>query len=118
MQEERRKTFQVDGDRFTVPYHYDEGAKIFIGQFPEFEEEPRYTPSGRPWKNAVTVGCHYAAGDYDDCGSCPHLIKADPRDIIGVCFHERLRSRASPETSDPAGDATPPTDHKQQEDIK
>ena len=48
MEAEKCKTFRIDGDRFTVPYYYDEGAKIFIGQFPSFEEEPRYTPSGRP----------------------------------------------------------------------
>ena len=103
MEAEKCKTFRIDGDRFTVPYYYDEGAKIFIGQFPSFEEEPRYTPSGRPWKNAIHIGCPYAAGDYDDCGYCPHLIKEDPRDIIGVCNHERMRNRASPEKSDPAG---------------
>ena len=111
MQKEKLKTFQVDGDRFTVPYHFDERSDIFIGQFPSFEEEPRYTPNGRPWKNAVSIGCPYAAGDYNDCGSCPYLVKANPQDIIGVCFHERLRSSASPEASDPSGETTAPTDH-------
>ena len=106
MQKEKLKTFQVDGDRFTVPYHFDERSDIFIGQFPSFEEEPRNTPNGRPWKNAVSIGCPYAAGDYDDCGSCPYLVKANPQDIIGVCFHERLRSSASPEASDPSGETT------------
>lgn len=102
MQRERLKTFQVDGDMLTVPYRYDEEAEIFIGQFPEFDTEPRYTPNGRPWKNVVSDSCPYAAGGYDDCGSCPYLIKAGPRDIIGVCFHERLRSRTDPEGADPA----------------
>lgn len=111
MREEKLKTFQLDGDLFTVPYHFDEGAGIFIGLFPSFEEEPRYTPNDRPWKNAVSIGCPYAAGDYDDCGSCPYLVKANPQDIIGVCFHERLRSRASPRGSDPASDLTVSTGH-------
>ena len=97
MQRETMKNLRIDGDVLTVPYHYDKDIALLIGQFPAFEEEPRYTPNGRPWKNAVTTGCPYAAGGYDDCGSCPHLIKAEPRDIIGVCFHEKLRSRASPE---------------------
>ena len=111
MQREKQRTFQLDGDLFTVSYHYDEDADIYIGQFPSFEEDPRYTPNGRPWKNAVSIGCPYAAGDYDDCGSCPYLIKADPQDIIGVCFHERLCSRASPGGSDPADDSTAPNGH-------
>lgn len=96
MEQNTLKAFRIDGDVLTVPYHYDKDTGLLIGQFPAFEEEPRYTPSGRPWKNAVSTGCPYAAGDYDDCGSCPFLAKADPRDIIGVCFHEKLRSRASP----------------------
>ena len=41
MQDKKLKTFQVDGDLLAVPYHYDERAEIFIGQFPSFEEEPR-----------------------------------------------------------------------------
>lgn len=96
MQREQWKTFHIDDDLLTVPYLYDEDAKIFIGQFPEFETEPRFTPNGRPWKSVVSDSCPYAAGDYDDCGSCPYLIKEEPKDIIGVCFHEGLRSRASP----------------------
>lgn len=94
MRGEKLQTFHIDGDRLTVPYRYDEGARIYIGLFPEFEEEPRYTPNGRPWKSVVSIGCPHAAGEYDDCGSCPHLMKAGPQDIIGVCFHEKLRSRA------------------------
>lgn len=96
MQTERLKTFLIDGDELTISYHYDEDARIFIGQFPEFEAEPRYTPNGRPWKSVISDGCPYAAGGYNDCGSCPYLIKDGPDDIIGVCFHESLRSRVSP----------------------
>ena len=117
MQGEMRKTFHLDGDLLSVPYQYDAGAALYIGQFPSFEEEPRYTPNGRPWRNVVSIGCPYAAGEYDDCGSCPHLVKADRHDIVGVCFHERLRSRASPEPPEPAGEAATPTGHKQQEAI-
>ena len=95
MESERLKIFLVDGDSVTVPYHYDEDAKIYVGQFPEFETEPRYTPNGRPWKNVVSVNCPFAAGGYDDCGSCPYLMKEGKNDIIGVCFYDRLRSGPS-----------------------
>lgn len=111
MQEEKRKTFQLDGDLFTVPYHFDEDAGVFIGLFSSFAEELRYTPNGRPRRNAVNTGCPYAAGDYDGCGSCLYLIKVFPEDIIGVCFHERLRSRASPRRSAPASDIPVSTGH-------
>lgn len=108
MQRENLRTFRIDDDMLTVPYHCDKDTGLLIGQFPEFEEEPRYTPNGRPWKNAVSTGCPYAAGGYDDCGSCPHLIKADPRDIIGVCFHEKLRNRASPGKTIPVSNIPQP----------
>ena len=108
MQGDGMKEFRVDDDTLTVPYHYDRDSALLIGQFPEFEETPRYTSHGRPWKNAVTTGCPYAAGEYDDCGSCPFLVKADPRDIIGVCFHERLRRGASPGETPAGRDTTQP----------
>ena len=108
MQGDGLKDFRVDDDTLTVPYHYDRDSALLIGQFPEFEETPRYTSHGRPWKNAVTTGCPYAAGEYDDCGSCPFLVKADPRDIIGVCFHERLRRGASPGETPAGRDTTQP----------
>lgn len=101
MQRQQLKTFHVDGDLLTVLYLYDEHARMFIGQFPDFDAEPRFTPNGRPWMNAVSDSCPYATDDYGDCGSCPYLIKEDARDIIGVCFHEKLRSRASPGEAEP-----------------
>ena len=56
MQRENLRTFRIDDDMLTVPYHCDKDTGLLIGQFPEFEEEPRYTPNGRPWKNAVSTG--------------------------------------------------------------
>ena len=109
MQPDQQKLFRVDGDVLAVTYHYDEETALYFGRFPAFEEEPRYTPHGRPWKNAVSTGCPYAAGEYDDCGSCPHLIRAEARDIIGVCFHEKLHSRASPGTILSAGEIMQPS---------
>ena len=54
LQREQLKNFHVDDDLITVPYYYDEDAEIFIGRFPEFDVDPRYTPNGRPWKSAVS----------------------------------------------------------------
>ena len=110
MQKETWKTFRIDDDVLTVPFHYDRDTTLLLGQFPEFEEKPRYTPHGRPWKNIISTGCPYAAGDYDDCGSCPCLVKADSGDIIGVCFHEKMHRGAAPEKASPSCDIKQPTD--------
>lgn len=100
MSKERLKTFQVAGDLLEVPYHYDEQMTLWLGQFPDFEANPHYTPEGRPWKSVVTTGCPYSTGAYDDCGSCMYLIKGDAQDIIGVCFYEGLCRRENPAKHD------------------
>lgn len=69
----------------------EETTGLFLADYPDFEETPRYTPSGRPWRSVVSTGCPYAAGEYDDCGSCPHLMKQNRGDLIGVCCHLSMR---------------------------
>lgn len=85
----------VDGDSIEVTFRFDEQWEAWIGEYPFFKEEPRYTPSGRPWKNSVFTECpHYAGGNYDDCGTCCHFQKQDSKDLIGVCFNDKLRQDA------------------------
>ncbi len=86
------KTICVDGDSITVPFTLDSRSRVWIGEYPFFKEEPRFTPSGRPWRNASYTGCpHHESSDYNDCGTCHHLKKEEPTDLVGVCFHEKLR---------------------------
>lgn len=88
-----KRNFCVDGDTIEVEFRYDAQWKVWLGEYPFFDEEPRYTPSGRPWKNVMHTGCPHAAGNYDDCGTCPHLKKQGANDLVGVCFHDALRQR-------------------------
>ncbi len=85
------RTFCIDGDTLRILFRYDEGWQVWLGEYPYFEEEPRYTPTGRPWKNVTNTRCPYAAGVYDDCGTCPNLTKQSPSDLIGVCFNDQLK---------------------------
>lgn len=88
------RTICMDGDCIDVIFRYDEQWKVWIGEYPFFKEEPRYTPSGRPWKNSVFTECpHYAGGNYDDCATCCHFRKENKMDLIGVCFNEILRQK-------------------------
>lgn len=34
---------------------------------------------------------HIAFTDHE--GACPHLVRQDPGDLIGVCFHDPLQQR-------------------------
>ena len=95
MRDEKKKmlrTIRVDEDALEVMFLYDDQWKIWIGQYPFFKEDPRYTPSGRPWRNAIFTEClHHGGEGNNDCGSCPHFRKQDHKDLIGVCFNEKLR---------------------------
>ncbi len=97
MSNEKQKKFRticVDDDAIEVLFLYDAQWDVWIGEYPFFKEEPRYTRSGRPWKNAAYNECpHHQGGDCNDCGSCLHFKKADVMDLIGVCFNDILRQK-------------------------
>ena len=89
--ERRQKVYTIDNDTLHVDFTYDEACRVWIGDYPYFEEEPRRTPTGRRWRNVTHDSCPHADGPYGDCGSCTHLVRHEPGDLIGVCFHEALR---------------------------
>ncbi len=91
MEKVKIKTFTVDGDSVNVKFVYDEKYGVWIGEYPYFEEEPRVTPSGRPWKNVTETDCPYSDPVFKDCGTCPYLTKQKKSDLIGVCFHEKMQ---------------------------
>lgn len=82
------RTFLIDGDALKVEFRYDEEWKVWLGNYPYFEDEPRYTPSGRPWRNVIHEGCPYASATGESCSVCVYLQRQSPGDMIGVCFHE------------------------------
>ncbi len=92
--ERSHRTFVIDGDRLEVEFVYDEKSRVWIGDYPYFEDEPRRTPGGRWWRNVTHDSCPHAAGVYGDCGTCPHLVRQAPGDLIGVCFHYDLQQHS------------------------
>lgn len=93
MKKTKIRTYRIDGDTLEVLFEFNEACGVWIGDYPFFEEEPRSTASGRLWRSVINDGCLYATGKYGDCGSCGHLVKEQPNDLIGVCFHEEMRLR-------------------------
>ncbi len=87
------RTFCIDGDRLDVVFRYDDEWNVWLGDYPYFKSEPRLTPSGRPWRNAVCIECPYSTEHDGECGCCPHFVRQKQGDMIGVCFNERLRER-------------------------
>ncbi len=88
---ENQKTYNLDGDFLEVTFHYDELSGKYLGDYPEFADEPRYTPGGRKWADAITDDCPYADGTDKMCGTCSFMLKQDETDIIGVCGNDKLR---------------------------
>jgi hypothetical protein len=91
MENSKTRVFSLEGDRLDVRHTYDEASGIWIGDYPYFEEERRYTPTGRPWKNVTHTDCPFADPVFRACGTCPYLRKQEKQAMIGVCFHESLR---------------------------
>ena len=91
MKKKELRTFHIDGDILEVEFRFDADWKVWLGDFPYFTEEPRYTPSGRPWRNVIHEGCPHASLLGEACGACSHLRRQAPGDMIGVCYHESMR---------------------------
>ncbi len=93
MEKKLTRIYTLDGDSLTVSSRYDEESGLWIEEYIDLETVPRYTPEGRIWRSVTYEGCHYSHPVYRDCGTCEHLIKEQPEDLIGVCGHPDLRKR-------------------------
>jgi len=91
MSEGKTRVFRLFEDKVTVSFIYNDEHKIFIGQYPDFSETPRYTPCGRPWVNVTSEDCTLSDNLYGDCGSCQYLRTERAGDLIGVCDHDDKR---------------------------
>lgn len=91
----RIRTFRNDGDAIDIVQTYHEKSGHWLGAYPCFELDKRYTPNGRPWVD-VTCGdeCpHCDAGN--DGGACSFFHREQDKDVIAVCFCEALRIDAT-----------------------
>lgn len=91
MEKTKNRTYTLDGDTLEVTFRYDELSGKYLGDYPDFVENPRYTPNGRPWVD-VTCGdeCpHCDAGN--DGGACGFFHREKDKDVIAVCFCDALR---------------------------
>jgi len=85
------REYILDGDSIRVKSEFDEETGLWIEEYVDFENPPRYTPSGYRWRSVTYVGCEHADPIYKDCGTCPWLLKECANDLIGICSHEKLR---------------------------
>ena len=93
------RKFCFDGDICEVLFRYDHKSGRYLGEYPDFEETPRHTPSGKPWVTAMRDGCLHGVNKYTecsrclDCGSCVFFKQEHHGDLIGVCENAEMRRK-------------------------
>lgn len=53
------RIFSLEGSELKIIFRYSEKFGRYIGDFPDFEQEPLYTDSGKPWVCAVQDMCSH-----------------------------------------------------------
>ena len=91
---EKTRQYNIEGVLLEIPLHYDELAGRDIEIFPDFIENPVYTPKGCPVLFTGEDACEYGEAPNGvpciDCDSCRFYRQA-PGTLIGVCGHEQKR---------------------------
>lgn len=87
----KKRVYRLDDDTVEVAFIFDLETQLYLGDFPDFSENPKYTPGGRPWVNVTNDSCTFAEHEYGDCGSCKFFRCEQSGDLIGICENEHLR---------------------------
>lgn len=91
------RSYCLDGDVCEVLFHFDKNCGRHFGEYPDFEESPRYTGNGCPWVTAMQEGCRHGINRYCeqqrcmDCGSCEYFVQEQDHDLVGICSNEYQR---------------------------
>lgn len=95
------RIFSIDEDTCEVVFRYDESFGKYFGDYPDFEETPKFTPHGKPWMTAMEGGCEHGQSQWQkdkecfDCGSCLYFKREKPGDLIGVCDNPKNKKSVS-----------------------
>lgn len=90
MEHKKIRQFTIDGDTVTVSQIYDDELGVYRNDYPDFEKNPRVTPTGKPWTNVFKEDCAFATSEYGDCGSCDYFKCENKGDLIGVCENKEM----------------------------
>lgn len=90
MKPEIYKVFKFEDIEIKVKFRFCEKCEKYLGEYPDFEEAPLYTKSGKRIVTATQDRCPgYKSKDNSiDCGSCDYYRVENTGDLIGVCENE------------------------------
>lgn len=91
---ELTRQYNLEGAVLEIPLRYDSLSHMYLEVYPDFIQNPVYTPTGQPIFFTGEDACALArSADGEpclDCGSCRYYRQA-PGTLIGVCGHEQKR---------------------------
>lgn len=86
--------YEIEGLSLDIPLVYDALSQRYLEVYPDFIQNPVYTPAGQPIFFTGEDACALArSADGEpclDCGSCRFYRQA-AETLIGVCGHEQKR---------------------------
>lgn len=92
---EKTRRYEFEGVVLEIPLRYDPLSQMYIEEYPDFAQEPIYTPAGCPvlfiGEDACSLGEGIHGEHCSDCGSCRYFRPADAHTWFGVCGHEKRR---------------------------
>ena len=94
---EKARRYEFEGVVLEIPLRYDALSRMYIEEYPDFIQNPVYTPEGYPvlfmGEDACPHGQSTDGTACSDCSSCRFYRPAGPSTWIGVCGHEKQRKR-------------------------
>ncbi|HIR50921.1 MAG TPA: hypothetical protein IAA53_06510 [Candidatus Avoscillospira avicola] len=91
---ELTRQYNLEGTVLEIPLRYDSLSHMYLEVYPDFIQNPVYTPAGQPILFTGEDACALArSADGEpclDCGSCRYYRQA-AETLIGVCGHEQKR---------------------------
>ena len=95
---EKYRRYEFEGIALEIPLRYDAFSRMYIEEYPDFAQNPVYTPEGCPvlfsGEDACSAGRAADGEACSDCGGCRFYRPADERTWIGVCKWEGKRRKA------------------------
>ncbi len=86
------RRYEVEGMTVDIPIHYDERAKMYIEDYPDFKSNPVYTPLGHPLTVCAEDACEFARPIENrkciDCSECVFFKRATDKTWFGICDNE------------------------------
>jgi hypothetical protein len=88
----KTRQYNIEGMLLEILLCYDELTGKEIENFPDFIENPVYTPDGCPILFTGEDACEYGEPKEGesclDCGSC-RFYRQVPNSLLGVCKHKK-----------------------------